>query len=327
MNGKTFRRALATAALLLCTVAAAFAASEALAPGIRLFESRRFEEARKFFEPYVAKNPKDFDATFYLGRSLFALGRFEPAAEQLEKAAELRPASAETLLWLGRSYGQFAMQASVFRQAGLAKKCKAAWDKAVVLDPNNLDVREDLIQYYLRAPGFMGGSVPKAREQAAEIKKRDAVRGALSTVTVHLHQKENAAAEKELAEAIRKAPADPRPRYTLGALQQEGKRWNDAFETFEAVLKTSPDDYDALYQVGKTGALSGQRLDRAEECLKRYLGHTPKPTSAPLANAHYRLGTVYEKKGNKAQARTHYKKAVELDKDLKEAKEALAKLG
>ena len=178
-------------------------------------------------------------------------------------------------------HGQFAMQASVFKQAGLAKKCKAAWDKAVVLDPNNLDVREDLIQYYLRAPGFMGGSVEKAREQAAEI-KNGRVRGSLATVTVQLHQKENAAAEKELAEAIRKAPADPRPRYTLGALQQEGKRWNEAFETFEAALKTNPDDYDALYQVGKTGALSGQRLDRAEECLKRYLGHTPSQRAPAL---------------------------------------------
>jgi tetratricopeptide (TPR) repeat protein len=324
MKRDAFRKALAIAAFLLGSTA--LAASEAIAPGVQLFESRRFEEARKFFEPYVAKNPRDADGAYYLGRSLFALGQFEPAADQLEKAVEIRPNS-DALLWLGRAYGQFAMEASVFRQAGLAKKCKAAWDRAVALDPNNLEVRGDLIQYYLRAPGFMGGSVEKAREQAAEIRKRDAVRGSLAAVTILLYQKDNAAAEKELAEAIRKAPADPRPRLALGALQQDGKRWNEAFDTFEATLKADPDNYDVLYQVGKTGALSGQRLDRSEECLKRYLGHTPKPGSAPLANAHYRLGTVYEKKGNKALARTHYKKAVELDKGLKEAKEALAKLG
>ncbi|HKV11515.1 MAG TPA: tetratricopeptide repeat protein [Thermoanaerobaculia bacterium] len=326
MKREAFQRALAAAALLLWSTVPALAASEAIAPGVQLFESRRFEEARKFFEPYVAKNPKDPDGTYYLGRTLFAQEKYEPAAGQLEKSVEIRP-NADALLWLGRAYGQFAMQASVFKQAGLAKKCKAAWDRAVALDPNNLEVRGDLIQYYLRAPGFMGGSVEKAREQAAEIRKRDAVRGALAAVTIHLYQKDNAAAEKELAEAIRKAPADPRPRMTLGALQQEAKRWNEAFETFEATLKTDPESYDALYQIGKTGALSGQRLDRAEECLKRYLAHTPKPGSAPLANAHYRLGMVYEKKANKTLARTHYKKAVELDKGLKEAKEALSKLG
>ena len=257
MKRGTFRRVLATAALLLWSTVPAFAASEAIAPGVQLFESRRFEEARKFFEPYVEKNPRDAEGTYYLGRTLFALGRFEPAAEQLEKSVEIRPSS-DTLLWLGRSYGQFAMQASIFRQAGLAKKCKAAWEKAVVLDPNNLNVREDLIQYYLRAPGFMGGSVRKAREQAAEIRKRDAVRGSLAAVTIHLYRKDDAAAEKELAEAIRNVPAD------------------------------SP---------------------------------------ASLGLFHFRLGTVYERQGNKALARTHYKKAVELDKGLKEAKEALAKLG
>ena len=257
MRRETFRRALAAAVLLLWSTIPALAASDTIAPGVRLFESRRFEEARKFFEPYVAKNPRDAEAAYYLGRTLFALGRFEPAAEQLEKSAEIRPDS-DTLLWLGRAYGQYAMQASVFRQAGLARKCKAAWERAVALDPNNLNVREDLIQYYLRAPGFMGGSVEKAREQAAEIRKRDAVRGALAAFTIHLYRKDNAAAEKELAEATRKVPTD------------------------------SP---------------------------------------ASLGLFHYRLGNVYDRQGNKALARTHYKKAVELDQGLKEAKEALAKLG
>lgn len=257
MKKETFRRALATAALLLWITVPALAASEAIAPGVQLFESRRLEEARKFFAPYVAKNPQDAEAAYYLGRTLFALGRFEPAAEQLERSAAIRPDS-DTLLWLGRSYGQFAMQASLFRQAGLARKCRAAWERAVALDPNNLNVREDLVQYYLRAPGFMGGSLEKAREQAAEIRKRDAVRGSLAAVTIHLYQKNNAAAEKEVAEAIRNVPAD------------------------------SP---------------------------------------ASLGLFHYRLGTVYERQGNKAQARTHYRKAVELDQGLKEAKEALAKLG
>lgn len=257
MKKETFRRALAAAALLLWSTIPALAASEAIAPGVQLFESRRFEEARKFFAPYVAKNSRDADAAYYLGRTLFALGRFEPAANQLEKAVEIRPNS-DTLLWLGRAYGQYAMQASLFKQAGLAKKCKAAWERAVALDPNNLNVREDLIQYYLRAPGFMGGSLEKAREQAVEIKKRDAVRGSLAAATIHLYQKNNAAAEKEVAEAMRNVPAD------------------------------SP---------------------------------------ASLGLLHFRLGTVYERQGNKALARTHYKKAVELDQGLREAKEALARLG
>ncbi|HEX9940516.1 MAG TPA: tetratricopeptide repeat protein [Thermoanaerobaculia bacterium] len=313
--------------LSLLGPAAAGAANDVLAPGVHLFESRRYEEARKFFEPYAARNPRDAEAAYYLGKTWFFLRQYERAAEWLEKAAALAPGRSEHHLWLARAYGRAAQQASLFKQPGLAKKAKAAWDKALAADPNNLDARSDLIQYYLQAPGFMGGSVEKAREQAAEIKKRDAVRGAVAYATIALDQKDAAGAERELKEAVQKAPADPRPRLTLGALYQSQEKWDAAFETFEGLLKAKPDDWDALYQIGRTGALSGRRLDRAEECLKRYLGHTPGPDSAPLANAHFRLGMVYEKKGNKAAARAEYQTALKLDPSLKEAKEALGKLG
>jgi tetratricopeptide (TPR) repeat protein len=311
----------------LLTPVAARAAATALAPGIQLFEGRRYEEARKFFEPYVAKNPRDAEAVSYLGRTWFFLNDYEKAADWMEKAAALQPASSDVQLWLGRSYGRLTIEASLFSKAGLAKKAKAAFDQAVVLDPNNLDARSDLLQYYLQAPGIMGGSVDKAKEQAAEIRKRDATRGVLASVSVRLHEKDAAGAEREVTEAIQKAPAEPRLRLALAALYQSQEKWDAAFEAAEAVLKADSDNWDALYAIGRIGALSGKRLDRAEECLKRYLGHTPGPESAPLANAHFRLGQVYQKKGNKAAARAAYQEALKLDPRLEDAKKALASLG
>lgn len=319
--------AVALLALAPLVTGAASGALAPLAPGIQHYEGRRYEEARKFFEPYAAKNPKDADAAFYLGRTLFALRQNEKAAEQLEKAAALAPNRSDVQVWLGRAYGQAALRANVLRQAGLASKTRTAWEKAVALDANNLEARDLLIQYYLNAPGFMGGGVDKARAEAAEIKKRDTVRGHQAFATIALDQKDPATAERELKTAIHQtAPANPRPRLLLGMFYQDQQKWDAAFEALEALLKADPDNWDALYQVGRAGALSGKRLDRAEECLKRYFGHAPGPEQAPLANAHFRLGQVYEKKGNKAQARAEYQTALKLDPDLKDAKEALAKL-
>ena len=320
---KTVRTLALSILLLVPVVAGASGEPAPLAPGIQLFEAKKYEEARKFFAPRAAASA---EAAFYLGRTLIALRQFAKASEALEKAVALAPKDAEAHFWLGRAYGQEAMESNVLKQAGLAKKTKAEFEKAVALDPGHLGARGDLVQYYLLAPGFMGGSVDKAREQAAEIKKRDSVRGSLALVSVHLDQKDTAAAERELKSAIQATPADPRPRLLLGAVYQGVERWNDAFEAFEAILKANPQNFDALYQVGKTGVLSGQRLDRAEESLKRYLGSTPGPESAPLPNAHFRLGQVYEKKGDKARARTHYQQAVKMDPNLKEAREALKKL-
>jgi tetratricopeptide (TPR) repeat protein len=309
-------------------LALAAAANAASASGVQLFESRRFEEARKVLEAEAAKNPRDAEAAYYAGRSLFALRRYEPAMEWLEKAVERAPKNSDYQLWLGRACGQAALQASVLRAPGLAKRTKAAWEKAVALDGDNLDARLDLMQYYLNAPGFMGGSDEKAREQADEIRKQRPVRGHVAWAIIHAKKKNPAAAESEIVAAIRMAPSDPRPRLLLGSFQENAGRWAEALETYEAILKIDPDHWDSLYEIGKIGALTGQRLDRAEECLKRYLGHTPAGyPHASLADAHHRLGMVYEKKGNKALARTHYRKAVELDPKLEEARKALGKLG
>ncbi|RPH53802.1 tetratricopeptide repeat protein, partial [bacterium] len=238
------------------------------------------------------------------------------------------PRNSDYQLWLGRACGQAALEASVFRAPGLAKRTKAAWEKAVALDGGNLDARIDLMHYYLNAPGFMGGSDDKAREQADEIRKRSAVRGHVAWAIVHAAKKNPAAAESEIAAAIRMAPSDPRPRSLLGSFQENAGRWAEAFETYEAILRIDPDHWDSLYRIGKIGAETGRRLDRAEECLKRYLAHTPAGyPHAPLSDAHYRLGMVYERKGNKVLARTHYRKAVELDPKLDDARKALRRLG
>lgn len=320
------RRALATAALALLPLGAA-AAGGALAPGVQAFEAHRYEEAKAFFEPYARKNPKDAEAAFYLGRTWLALRNADAAADWLEKAVALAPGRSDYFDWLGRAYGAAALKASVLSMPGLARKTREAWEKAVALDPNNLDARADLMQYDLQAPGFLGGGADKAREQLAEIQKRDPIRGALASATLLSSQKDLAGAERVLKEAVQKAPAEPRLRLTLGALYQVQQKWEAAFDAFEAMLKADPGNWDALYQIGKTGALSGQRLDRAEEYLKRYLGHSPGSESAPLANAHFRLGAVYQKKGNKAAARGEYEAALKLDPHLEDARKALSGLG
>lgn len=331
MTAKTLRRMsrkiLAVGALALgpLLAGAAPATPPALEPGVQLFEGRRYEEARKFFEGYAARSPRDADAAMYLGRTYLALRKTDPAVDWLEKAAALAPASSEKQWWLGRGYGAAALQANLFSAAGLAKKTQAAFERAVTLDPANLDARDDLILFYLQAPGFMGGSVDKAREQAAEIRKRDAFRGRVALARILLQQKDTAGAERELKAAVQESPANPKARLSLGQLYASVERWNDAFDAFESILKTNSNDWDAIYQLGRAGALSGQRLDRAEECLKRYFGHNPGSQEAPLANAHLRLGQVYEKKGDKLKARAEYQEAVRLDPGLEDAKKALAK--
>ena len=82
--------------------------------------------------------------------------------------------------------------------------------------------------------------------------------------------------------------------------------------------------------VSACGAKSGPccpPLDQGKAALERYIAGSPGPDDPPLANAHYRLGMVLERLGNKAAARVEYQAALRLNPKLDDAKKALNKLG
>jgi len=92
------------------------------------------------------------------------------------------------------------------------------------------------------------------------------------------------------------------------------------------MIAANPAESGALFQIGKTGALSGQRLDRAAEALEAYLQTTPGKNDPSLAAAHWRLGMVHERRQNRQQAKTEYESALRLDPTFKPATESLKKL-
>ncbi len=316
---------------MLVTVAlagtATVRADTALAPAIALFDAGRYAEAQKAFAAYATAHPKDAEGAYWTGRAFFALHDAPHAAEWLEKAAALAPSRSDVFLALGRADAQAALEANVFRELGLATGARKAWEKAVALDPANLDARADLVEFHLVAPGFMGASVDEARRQADEIARRDPARGAIARASVAQHEKDLAGAESILQEALTHNPGDPHLRSSLGQLFQGEGKWEAAFAVYEAALAQDADSWPVLYQVGRAAALSGQHLDRGEAALRRYLGRTPAPDEPPLAYAHYRLGMILERQGNRTGARSEYLAALKLDPALKDAKSALEKLG
>lgn len=273
--------------------------------------------------PALAQNA-EADRAQAEGRRALLEYRFDDAAKQLEKAAALEPRSSEHLLWLGRAYARLAQRANIFRQAGLAKKTRTTWQRAVDLDLGNLDAREALVEFYLRAPGIVGGSVSKAAAEAAEIEKRDAARGIIARGRILEKQRSYAEAERLYRSALPKAPKAATTR--LGELYQAQSKWEAMFDLFEETLREDPTQTWALYHVGKAGALSGRRLDRAEQALLAYLRTTPKDEDAQPAGARWRLGMVYEAKGEPARARAEYEKALMLNPRHVEAAAALKKL-
>ena len=310
-------------ALFALTLLAPVLQAQSVEQGIQLFNARKHPEARAVLLPHAES---DANAAYYLGRIEMENDDAGKAVDWFERAVKLNPKSAVYYDWLGRAYGTQAQRASKFRLPFLAKKTKNAWETALALDPDNLDVRDDLITYYTRAPGFLGGSKEKAREMALEIKKRNQYRGSIAAANLCAVDKDTVCVERELRGMVTSYPDSATVYASLAAFYVNRKQFDRAFSVLDQRLRAKPDELTTLYQVGRTASLSGQNLDRGEQALKTYLaGPIPERGPAP-AHVHYRLGTIYDKKGAKDLAREEYRTALQLNPRHEEAQKALAAL-
>lgn len=268
-------------------------------------------------------------AAFDEGMRLMRINKADAAEKQFERAITADPKNGTYHLWLGNAVGQQTTTASTVRQPFMARRVKAEFERAVALDPELLDARDGLVQFYLMAPGFMGGSEAKAREQQREIAKRNAFRGHLAAANVAWSGKDTTSTERAIRAAIAAAPDSARTVIALAQRQAGWGRTTAAFATLDEFVSRHPSDIAVRFQIGRLAAVSGQQLARGEKLLRDLIAE-PEWESANLrpgkAAVHYRLGMVLEKSGKKPDAKASYERALALDPQLKPAKDALAAL-
>ncbi len=316
----------AAAAVFLLAASAAVGAPCRTSVAAALLETQKYAEARALLEPCLRAEARDPLAAEYLGRAILAQHDQAGAISWLERAARLDPGKAEYQVWLGRAYAEQAEHANFLKQASLAGKIHAAFERAVALDPASVDARMSLLEFYLLAPGIVGGSIPRAREQAAEIAARDRLQGYRAAGRIAETQSDLAAASAQYDRAMAHFPQRNEPVYWRENVAVRQKQWKVAFDLMESLLRSKPKEIAPCYQIGRVAALSGDGLARGEECLRLYLHHDPAGNEPALSWAHLRLGNVLARSGRPEMARQEYAVALNLDPGFPEAKEALAKL-
>ncbi|MBC7922400.1 MAG: tetratricopeptide repeat protein, partial [Ferruginibacter sp.] len=278
-----------------------------------LFESRQYGEAGQLLKAIDDNSPDYAEAQYYLGRIAVQHRQHEEAADRFREAVDANPKNADYHYWLGAAYGLCARDANPIRQGFLANKIKSEFEQTLRLDPNHQSATWGLVQFYVRAPGFMGGGKEKARQVANRLRTLNPAEGHLAMAFIHTQDKKMDLAEKEYLALTRAAPDSGRYVHALGNFYQNTQQYDKAFETFENFLKqTSLPNLPVVFQIGKTSALSGKRLERGESCLLSYLKHQPQGNEPSLAGANFRLGMIYEKQNRKAEARKHYEIALRL---------------
>jgi tetratricopeptide (TPR) repeat protein len=318
-------RSLRCIAGALITVVASASAQNG-GEGVALFNAHRYADARRELAATVREHPNDARAYHYLGRLAMHETRFRDATTHLERAAALEPSVADHYVWLGRAYGQLAVRSGLTKKFGLAKRARAALERAVALDPSSVDARSSLIQFYLLAPGLVGGSTSKARAHANEIAKSNPFRGALARAWIAEDRKEYDQSAREYRDAISHAPDSLISYWGLAQLWQRGGRFDSSFALMDDVIRRRPDAMPAYYYYGRGASLSGQRLPEAVRALQRYLAYEPHEGDPPPSSAHYRLGLVYERMGDRENARREFEASLRLEPARDEVKAALRRV-
>jgi len=140
------------------------------------------------------------------GKDHFMLGDYKEASEAFERAFAIEPANAHYALWLGRSFGRRAETAAPFLGPRYAAKARGYFEKAVALDPHNEEALSDLFDYYLEAPGFLGGGFDKAEQVAKRMGEQNPAEGAGAQAQLADRRKQFDTAEDQIRRAIESAP-------------------------------------------------------------------------------------------------------------------------
>src|SRR5438270_4240001 len=146
------------------SVSIAIAGADETAPS--LIANGRVDEAIVALHSQIATSPNDALAHNMLCRAYFTLSQWDKGVSECEKAVSLAPNNGQFHLWLGRAYGEKATQSSFLAAASLARKVRSEFEAAVHLSPRSVDARSDLAEFYLEAPGIVGGGRDKAEQQA-----------------------------------------------------------------------------------------------------------------------------------------------------------------
>lgn len=300
----------------LCPRLAAADASSLLAQG-------RVDDAIAALHADIRVSPNNAEAQNLLCRAFFTLGEWDQGIASCQKAVALNPTNSRYHLWLGRVYGEKADKSGFLTAAGLAKKVKSEFELAVKLNPKNIDARTDLAEFYLEAPGVIGGGRDKAEAEAQSLAGIDPAKAHWVNARLAEKKKDFTTAENEYRAAIAASHSSANAWLNLAIFYRHAGRLNDMEAAIQHAATAQMDSTGAVMDAAELLISSKRNVPESARLLRQYLSSHSTVEQAPAFKAHYLLGTVLEQEGNKQAAADEYRAALTLAKDFSPAHQAL----
>ena len=307
---------LSVACLLLLVVASTSVADPAV---MQLLSRGRMNEAVS-----VLSNRDDAESLNLLSRAYFAMEQWYDAVKCGERALSLAPGNPTYHLWLAREYGRKAGDSNPLVAAGIARKAKSEFERAVQLDPASVPARVDLAQYYTEAPAIMGGGLDKAQAQAEQVAKYDLAKAHLVLARVAEKEKQYGEAESQLRAGIKDAKNPADAWLQLAAFYRNRGRLDDMQNAVQSALGLPSKPAESYFDAARELYLGSRDFPGAAQYLQTYLASGQLVEGAPAFRAHYLLGQLAEKMGNGAAAASEYEASLSLASGFVPARKALS---
>lgn len=227
-----------------------------------------------------------------IGKNQFMLGDYAHAGESFKQAVALAPANAESVLWLGRTWGRKAEKANFIAAARNASEARKCFEKAVALDPSYREALNDLFSYYLEAPSIMGGGVDKAEAVARRTKPLSPAEYEYDEAQLALKRKDYAAAEGHFRRATDISPLEPGRVLDLARFLAKHGRPDESEALFERADQLAPGKPSILFARAQTYLETGRKPEEARRLLQEYLRSAITPDDPPRQTAEKMLRTA-----------------------------------
>jgi tetratricopeptide (TPR) repeat protein len=274
----------------------------------------------------LSGSPNDALAHNFLCRAYFSVGEWDAGISECERAVSLEPGNGVFHLWLGRVYGEKADTSSFFQGARLARKVRDQFEAAVRLSPRSVEALTDLAEFYLEAPGMVGGGRDKAERQANSLAAIDRAWGFWVEARIREEQGDFSSAERKYRDAIEAGHGRASAWLNLGLFYKHRSEWAAMEQALMRVRSAPLDRPDALVDAAEILIRTQKNLPEARELLRAYLASTSKVELAPAFKVHFLLGNAEERLGNTQKAATEYKLALSMAREFRPAQQALARV-
>jgi tetratricopeptide (TPR) repeat protein len=238
------------------------------------------------------RHSSDGATNFLIGRDLFMMGEFKKSVEFLQKATEIEPRNSEYMDWLGRAYGKRAETSNPLFAPGLASRARQAFEKAVELDSKNQDALGDLFDFYLEAPGFLGGGMDKALGVAGKTSSIDPAEGYFEQAKVAQKRKEFDVAEDHFHRAIAMGPKQVGHLIALARFLAMQGRIRESDAVFAEAQTVNPNAARVWFARADVLISQKRNLDEAKTLLEKYVSASISVDDPPKDEARRLLKQV-----------------------------------